>query len=111
MAEPSVSPKKPAADDVAAPAVAAPPPPAAPDLSKLIVQQGDPQENFIARPDDADPSLAGKYRLVHGTINFGYNIAGPGEAVATVAHPGAIVMLTAAEAKRMLADKTVTRIA
>jgi len=104
----SVSPKKPSDDSASAPAV--PPAPAAPDLSKLIVEQGKPQENFLSAPTSAPASLEGKYRVVHGTINFGYNISPAGEPTATIAHPGAIVQLSAVEAQRMLAEKSVERV-
>lgn len=81
-----------------------PPPPAAPAATGLlakILKQGKP----AAHVPSAKPVLGkpGKYRVTHGDLTLGYDDKGD----RVVAHPGAIVELSALEAGPLVLSETV----
>ncbi len=71
-------------------------------LAAKILKQGKPAAHVAS----AAPLLAqpGKYRVTHGSVTLGYDEQGE----RVVAHPGAVVDLTASEAGPLVHSETVT---
>lgn len=84
----------------------------APATQSRIVKQGRiPAERF-AIEGAVDASLAGQYRITHGSMHFGYEKDDKGNTVGPlpIAHVGAVVELTAADAAAALANGTIVRV-
>src|SRR4051812_1711753 len=80
-------------------------------LSRIVTQGKAPNARF-ASGAAPEAGLAGHYRITHGNMSFGYEKDANGLSTSPIiAHEGAIVELTAAEAASALAAKTVERVA
>lgn len=84
----------------------------APAAQSRIVKQGRIPAERYASESAADASLAGQYRITHGSMHFGYEKDEKGNTVGPlpIAHVGAVVELTAQDAAAALAAGTVVRV-